>query len=136
MSFALSGPLQAAVFQALAQDAALGALVGSAIYDAVPAGNLPALYVRLGSEEVRDASDQTGPGALHRITLSVITTEPGFQAAKAAAGAICDVLQEAHLTLSRGYLVSLRFERARARRIDAVSARQIDLIFRARVQDD
>ena len=136
MSYAAAAALQEAVYGALAGDVALGALVGTAIYDAVPAGALPTLYVRMGSEVARDASDFTGDGAVHRFTISVITTDPGFAAAKAVAGAVSDALQDAELTLSRGHLVSLRFEQARARRIDAVSARQIDLRFRARVQDD
>ena len=105
MSYAVSGALQAAVFAALSGDAALAALVGSAIYDAVPAGTVPDLYVRLGTETVREASDGSGAGAVHLLTVSVITTNPGFA-------------------------------RAAARRIDAASARQIDLRFRARVSDD
>lgn len=135
MSFAVSGPLQTAVYQALVADAALAGIVGTAIYDAVPAGNLPSIYVRLGSEVAVDASDISGDGAVHRFTISVITTNPGFADAKAAAGAISDVLHDADFALARGRLVSMRFERAAARRIDAVSARQIDLRFRARVQD-
>lgn len=136
MSYAVSGALQAAVFAALAQDAALTAIVGNGIYDAVPAGNVPDIYVRLGSESVREASDGSGAGAVHFLTVSVITVNPGFATAKAAAAAISDVLQDAELTLTRGRLISLRFERATARRIDTASARQIDLRFRARVQDD
>jgi hypothetical protein len=135
MSYAISGPLQAAVFATLNADAALGALVGSAVYDAVPAGVVPDLYVRLGSETVREASDGTGAGAVHFLMVSVITTNPGFATAKAAAAAVSDALQDADLTLARGRLVSLRFEKATARRIDEASARQIDLRFRARVQD-
>lgn len=136
MSFALSGPLQAAVYGALTGDAALAALIGSDIYDAVPSGALPAIYVRLGSEAVRDASDVSGAGAVHRFTVSVITTNPGFASAEAVGAAVSDVLHDADLALSRGRLVSLQFERATARRIDTASARQIDLRFRARVQDD
>ena len=135
MSFALSGPLQAAIFEALTNDAALAALVGNDIYDAVPGGVLPATYVRLGSESASDASDGSGAGAVHRVSVSVITTEPGFAGAKAVAGAISDALHDADLPLSRGRLVSLQFERANARRIDASAARQIDMRFRARVQD-
>jgi hypothetical protein len=136
MSFALSGPLQMAVFAALSNDAALTALVGSDIYDAVPSGSLPPMYVRLGSETAIDASDVSGAGAVHRFTVSVITTNPGFAGAKAVAGAVSDALHDADLALSRGRLVSLQFDRATARRIDTASARQIDLRFRARVQDD
>ncbi len=136
MSYAVSGALQAAVFTALNADAPLGALVGTAIYDAMPAGSVPNLYVLLGAETVRDASDGSGAGAVHFLTVSVITTSPGFTSAKAVAAAVSDALQDADLTLARGVLISLRFDRATARRIDAASARQIDLRFRARVQDD
>ena len=136
MSYALSGPLQAAVFDAMTNDAALAALVGTDIYDAVPAGVLPDTYVRFGRESAYDASDGTGAGALHRFIVSVITTVPGFACAKEAAGAISDVLHNADLTLTRGRLVSLQFERAKAARTDAGTTRQIDLQFRARVQDD
>lgn len=135
MSFGQSAALQAAIFAALTQDAVLVSLVGDAIYDAVPFGTLPDLYVRMGTEDVRDASDISGPGAEHRLTVTVITTQPGFTAAKAVAGAVSDVLHDAALTLGRGRLSSLRFERARVKRTDSGEARQIDMRFRARVED-
>lgn len=136
MSYAGSGALQEAVYQRLTGDAALAGLVGGAIYDVVPAGSLPATYVSLGPEEVRDASDKTGRGAEHRFTVSVVTGAAGFQAAKAAAGAISDALVDANLTLARGRLVSLGFLRARARRAQKNDVRRIDLTFRARVELD
>ena len=136
MSFAMSGPLQTAVFGALVADGALAAIVGDAIYDAVPTGTPPEIYVRLGTEVTTDASDRSGGGALHRLSVSVITSLPGFAQVKAAAGAISDALHEADLTLTRGRLVYLRFERARAVRTESAATRQIDLRFAARVQDD
>ena len=136
MSYAMSEPLQTAVFNALRTDDALLSLVGTDIYDAMPTGTLPATYVRLGAETVRDASDNVGSGALHRFTVSVITTEPGFAGIKAVSGAISDVLHGADLALSRGHLVALQFERAVAARRDGGSTRQIDMRFRARVSDD
>ena len=136
MSYAISGALQTAIYAALAANSELVALVGSGIYDAVPAGNVPDLYVRLGTETVRDASDASGAGTAHILTISVITTHPGFATAKATAAAVSDALHDAPLILERGRLVFLRFERAAARRVDAGSGRQIDLRFRARVQDD
>ncbi|WP_227267846.1 DUF3168 domain-containing protein [Roseobacter weihaiensis] len=135
MSYAMSGALQAAIYGALGADGTLAALVGADIYDAVPTGNMPETYVSLGRERVSDASDQTGNGALHRLEISVFTTQPGFAGAKAVAAAISDVLHDAELTLSRGRLVFLHFERAEARRIDASAAREIVLRFRARVDD-
>lgn len=136
MSYAMSAPLQAAIFEALTRNTTLAELVEDHIYDAVPSGVLPPTYVRFGRETARDASDGTGAGALHRFTVSVITTVPGFACAKEAAGVISDILHNADLSLSRGRLVALRFERATAVRTDAGATRQVDLQFRARTQDD
>ena len=136
MSYAVSASLQAAVYQALDADAALAALVGDAVYDALPAGSLPPLYVVLGPEQVRDRSDKTGDGAEHDITVSVVTDETGFQAAKQAAGAVSDVLHGAALVLGRGRLVSLNFLKAAAKLDGTGSDRRIDLKFRARVADE
>ena len=135
MSFAVSAALQEAVFARLTADAALAAIVGDAIHDAVPPGRPPDLFVLIGDERVRDRSDMTGRGALHEFTVSVVTTEAGFAGAKRAAGAVCDALIDAPMTLSRGRLVGLHFARARARRTDRGARRRIDLRFAARVED-
>ena len=135
MSYGAAAALQAAVYQRLAGDGALAALVGDAIYDAAPAGALPALYVSLGPEDVRDRSDKTGAGAQHRFTVSVISDAAGFHAAKQAAAAVSDALTGAGLTLARGRLVGLYFDRARARR-SGPGTRRIDLRFHARVDDE
>lgn len=135
MSYGVAAALQAAVYQALMADTALGALVGSNIYDAIPTGTLPSIYVALGPEQVGDASDKTGGGARHQFTVSVVTDSAGFASAKAAAAAISDALVDADLTLSRGSLVSLNFFRAKAVRVGTGDDRRIDLMFRARVQD-
>lgn len=134
MSYAVSGALQAAIYGALQGDATLTGLVGSAIYDAPPSGALPGLYVTLGAERVRDASDGSGAGAWHDLTIAVVTGAAGFSAAKAVAGAVSDLLHQADLPLVRGRLVSLRFRRAEARR-ESSGLRRIDLTFRARVED-
>lgn len=132
MSYGVGAALQAAIFERLVSDAALGALVGEAIFDAPPAGRLPPLWVSLGAEEARDRSDATGAGAEHRLTISVVGEATGFAQAKAAA-AISDALVGADLPLARGRLVGLRFVRAQARQ--SGTGRRIDLTFRARVQD-
>jgi len=136
VSYAVSAALQAALYQRLISDTALQALVGSSIYDAIPAGALPGLYVTLGAEAVRDASDKTGQGAVHDLALSVVTESAGFQSAKDAAAAISDALLDAPLTLTRGRLVSLQFTRAVAKRENNGQMRRIDLTFRARVEDN
>ena len=134
MSYAVSAALQAAIYARLSSDAALAGLVGTAIYDAPPAGRLPPLWVSLGAEEARDASDVTGSGAEHRLLVSVVGEATGFAQAKDAAAAISDALHGAALPLARGRLVGLRFLRARARQ--SGTGRRIDMTFRARTQDD
>ena len=135
MSYGAAAALQAAIYQALTGDAALGALVGTNIYDAIPSGSVPPLYVALGPELARDRSDKTGAGAEHEFTVAVVTDSAGFAEAKEAAAAVSDALVDADLALSRGALVSLNFYRAKAVRIGTADERRIDLTFKARVQD-
>lgn len=136
MSYAMAAALQSAVYQALTGNAALTALVGDAVYDVVPAGALPPVYVSLGPEEARDASDKTGGAARHDFTVSVVAGDSGFHAAKSVAAAVSDALLGTGLTLSRGRLVALNFVRARATRAGTGQARRIDLRFRAHIDDD
>lgn len=135
MSYAIGAALQAAVYQRLVADTALGALVGGAIYDSIPPGTGTGTYVSLGPEDVRDASDQVGRGAVHEFTVSVVTDQAGFQGAKAVAAAVSDALTDADLVLARGRLVGLWFLSARARRVEKADIRRIDLSFRARVEE-
>lgn len=135
MSYGTSLALQQAVYQRLAADATLVSLVGTSIYDAVPAGLTGTTYVALGPEDVREASDKTGRGALHEFTISVVSDAAGFATAKQVAAAVSDALVDATLILARGTLVSLNFYRARARRVQDADMRRIDLRFRARVED-
>jgi hypothetical protein len=112
----------------------LAALVGTAVYDAMPPGTVAGTYVSLGPEDVADASDKSGDGATHDFVISVITDDAGFATAKAAAAAVSDALLETPLSLSRGHLVGLWFLRAQARRVEKADTRRIDLTFRARVE--
>ncbi|MGR3712267.1 MAG: DUF3168 domain-containing protein [Shimia sp.] len=135
MSCAAAQALQQAVYETLSADAAVTAAVGTAIYDAVPQGSLPDLYVSLGRETVLDRSDKDSAGAEHRFEIAVIADQAGYAGAKTAAGAICDALVDADLTLSRGRLVFLNFDRAVARKDTSANLRRIDLRFRARIDD-
>lgn len=135
MSYALSGPLQTAVFAALQSDDTLAALVGDNIFDALPNGKLPKTYVALGPETVTEAGDGSDDGAWHNFVVSVVTQTAGFLAAKQAAGAISDALHEADLMLGRGHLIGLWFRKAKATR-ETGGIRRIDLTFRARVEDN
>lgn len=137
MTYAIAGDLQGAVYQHLLGDSAVSALVGTAIYDALPMGEMPETYVSIGAETVRDRSDISGTGAEHRFTVSVISDGAGFARAKAVAGAIGDALLNRDLPLERGRLVGMWFDRADARRTGkAGRVRRIDMRFRARVEDN
>ncbi len=136
MSYGVSAALQTAVYQALSGDPVLTGLVGTAIFDAAPAGTVPELYVSLGPEDVTDASDKSGHGARHDFTVSVVSDTAGFLTAKQVATAISDVLVDAALPLSRGTLIGLYFVSAKARRVQDSEVRRIDLKFRARVEDN
>lgn len=137
MSYGMAAALQSAVYQHLLADTEVSNLVGTAIYDAVPTGTLPQTYVTLGPEDVRDASDGSGAGALHRLTISVMSEAAGFATAKTLAAAITDALDNPALTLTRGRLVGLWFEKAIANRTGSSGeTRRIDLKFRARVEDN
>lgn len=133
MSYAMTAALQSAVFEALTGDAAVMALSGGAVHDALPPGPVAPLFVVIGPEQVRDASDKTGAGAVHDFTVTVVSDAAGFSDAKALASAVSDALSGADLVLLRGRLVALGFLRARARRVEG--RREIEIWFRARVDD-
>lgn len=130
MSYRGAAALQAAIHAHLG---AAPELDGVVIVDALPAGAVPETYLLVGPEEVRDASDKSGSGAEHRIVLSVISEATGFLSAKELGAAVCGVLDGASLTLPEGRAVSVRFLRAVARRLEAGTARRIDLTFRVRL---
>jgi len=136
MSYGVSAALQSAVFQALNDDVDVSTLVNGQIFDALPSGVLPDTYISLGPENVQDRSDMTGVGADHNFMISVVSVVLGFASTKVVAGAVCDVLHHAPLSLSRGHLVSMRFKRAIAKRVGTGDTRRIDLRFVARVEDD
>lgn len=134
MSYGASAALQMAVFDRLTQDSALAAIVGSNIFDALPEGSLPALYVVIGPEEARVQADASGAGAAHEFAVTIVGNTAGFLVAKQAAVAVSDALLiGSELTLSRGALINIGFLRARARRSDA--AREVEMWFRALIDD-
>lgn len=136
MSYGVSAALQSAIYDFLQADTVVSSLLGGAVYDALPVGDLPATYLVLGAETALDRSDGSGTGAEHRLIISVVSQAAGFAEAKAVAAAVCDALQGADLTLSRGRLVFLNFQRAVAKRVGSDNQRRIDLRFHARVEDD
>jgi len=134
MSYGMAEALQAAVFARLSGDAALAAIVGSAIHDAPPPLGSPGLMVLIGPEVVRDRSDGSGDGAEHDFDVTVMGDAAGFGAVKAAAVAVSDALSGSTLTLARGRMVGLWFRRAEARRDRSGQGRRVTLTFRARLE--
>lgn len=135
MSYAAAGDLQAAVWQILSGDPDLGALVGDAVFDAMPVTPPSGPYVALGPEDVTDAGDITARGARHDFVVSVLEggDAGGFAAVKAAAGRVVELLEDVLPDLPEARLVGIWFQRARARRAERGGARRIDLTFRARI---
>lgn len=131
MSYQAAAALQAAVFARLS---GFPALAGVSIVDAMPPGTAPGSFVLIGPEQVVDQSDKTGGGAEHRFEVAVISDASGFVSAKTLAGAACEALVDAGLTLTTGRLVSIGFLRATARRLDGGALRRIDMTFRARIE--
>lgn len=138
MTYVLAEPLQRAIFNALTGDPALQALVGTDIYDAplpLDGKSMPPDYITIGGETVSNRGSKTEPGALHDFDVVVHSNAPGFVNSKKIAGAVCDVLLDAQLTLSRGQLIYLRFLKARADVGVPPARRRISLKFRAFVED-
>jgi len=138
MTYALAEPLQRAVYEAMLGDLALQALVGTHVYDGpllVEDAATPVDYITIGGETVKDAGSATTDGAVHDFTVVVHSGASGFKTSKAIAGAVCDVLLDAQLPLSRGELVYLRFLKARASVGAPPARRTIELSFRAFVED-
>ena len=133
MSYGAAAALQQAVYQALLADAEVMAQSGGAIYDAVPSGLVPPLYLSLGAEDASSRYDGDGAIARHRVTVSVISDAAGFQSAKLLAAAVCAVLDGAAPPLDHGQILDLHFEQARARRAGRNRKRRIDLRFAALV---
>lgn len=139
MTYALSWPLQQAVYQLLSGDPSVTALVGARIYDApVPLdaeAEPEGLYLTIGDERVEDWSTATDRGAAHLLTIAVHAPRRGFAEAKQAAGAVSDALLGGALSLSRGRAVLVRFTGARTRRGEGDALRRIEMRFRVTVED-
>lgn len=139
MTYALSLPLQQAVFAALGGSAALTAKVADRIYDAPPHGDDPLStdgpYITIGDERVEawGAADQGG--AAHEIDISVHSRNLGFAEAKEIGGIVSDVLEGMSGPLTRGRVVLARFIAARTKRTGQGGGRRVDLRFRFLIED-
>ena len=134
MSYQAASALQQALYGALTGDATLMGLLPGGIHDAPEPGTPQGTYGVIGTEEVIDRSDVTGPGAEHRVVISVVSDAAGFMTAKDAAARISQVLPDTQPVLATGRVVAIWFHQARARRVEGGAVRRIDLRFRVRVE--
>lgn len=139
MTYALSWPLQQAVYELLSGDPAITDLIGTRIYDAPltigEEAEPDGLYVTIGDERVDDWSTASDRGAAHRLTIAVNAPRRGFSEAKQLAGAISDAMLDGTLALSRGRVVLVHFAGARTRREERDALRRIEMRFRVTVED-
>ncbi|MGY6633261.1 MAG: DUF3168 domain-containing protein [Alkalilacustris sp.] len=136
MSYAVAAALQVAMYARLSNDPAVRALVGSAIYDAIPPGTPPGTIVVVGPGDVVDRSCVTNAAAEHRPRVSVISNAAGFHHAKEVAAAVSDALLASPAPmLARGRVVGIWFARAEATRMRGSGARRIEMTFRVLVED-
>jgi uncharacterized protein DUF3168 len=139
MTYALSWPLQEAVFLLLSADAAVATHVAGRIYDAPPSLEAEAvpdgIYLTIGDERVVDWSTASDQGAAHLLTIAVHAPRRGFAEAKQAAGAISDAMLSGAMTMSRGQVVLVRFVDARTRRAEGDALRRIEMRFRVTAED-
>ena len=106
--------LQKAIYQRLASDAGVTALVGARLFDNPP-GDVTFPYLTLGEAQVDDWSDDIQSGAEHRLSLYVFSRVGGRAEAKSVMGAVNAALHEADLTLEGHRLINLRFLNAETR---------------------
>jgi hypothetical protein len=126
--------LQEAVFERLAGDAALAALLGGAhVYDGAPR-NAAAPYVHLGEVTERDWSTATEAGAEVAFAVVAWSREPGRAQALAIAQRVRELLHEAALTLDGWRLVNLRHVATETARVEKLEGRRAVARFRAVVE--
>ena len=123
--------LRSAVFQRLAGDAALSALLGGPrIYDEPPRAALPP-YVVLAEIETRDLSGDAAPAHEHAFALEVWSRQGGLSEALKAADRVVRLVDGAALALDGFRLATLAWSATDAQRIADNDLRRAAIRFRA-----
>lgn len=109
----LSGPLRRAAVAALQADPDVAALVGSRVYDYVPA--TPAFPFLRCSTAITQPWEATGDvhGSLIRLQVDIFTKGYGHATAEPLAAAVVAMMDEADLALPEGFLMSLQWRQTR-----------------------
>jgi len=111
-----AGALRAAIFQALAADSALVAMLGGARIHDAPPPNAVFPYVTLGETRLIAAFADEVPLIEHQLTLHAWSRQGGHREAQAIAAALLAALDDAPLAPAGHRLVNLRFALADIRR--------------------
>jgi hypothetical protein len=123
--------LQKAVFEALAANAAVTALLGGGkIYDHAPA-NVAFPYLTFGGTSIFDWSTGTESGTEQLFTLHVWSKAKGKKETLAIMEAVRALLDDGSLELDAHHLVNMRLEFAEARYDEDLSVHHGLLRFRA-----
>lgn len=123
--------LQQAIFERLAGDAVLTALIGDGgVRDHLQTGSRrPGVWI--ASLESRDASTASEAGEEHLVTLEVRTGEGGNRTAQKIAARVRALLDDAELVLDGFSLVSLFHRRTRIGREAKAKGHVGEMVFRA-----
>jgi hypothetical protein len=122
--------LQTAVYEALAADATLTALIGESVYDHVPQdATFP--FVVLDQTRISDWSTGTEAGSEHQLTLHIWSRYRGKAESYTIADTIRAALDEATLPLAENRLVNLRHQFSDMRRDEDGETWHAVLRFRA-----
>ncbi|MEO1563905.1 MAG: DUF3168 domain-containing protein [Pseudomonadota bacterium] len=121
--------VQEFLYSRLAADSGVNALVGSSIFDAAQAGDLPELSVLIGGEEVLDASDTTASARVHRAEVDIVARSGGFAQAKDTADVIRAALNGASGPAGAGQITRCLFRRTQALRDTSDGLRRIRMRF-------
>ena len=126
--------LQKAIFEALAANGALAAMVGTRVFDHAPA-NAAFPYITFGRTSVYDWSTGTESGTEQLFTLHVWSNAKGKKEALEIMELARGTLHDAALELEGHKLVNLRLEFSEARYDDRNEAHHGLLRFRAVVEE-
>lgn len=109
----LSGPLRNGAVAALLADPGVAALVGTRVYDYVPAA--PTFPFLRCSTAITQPWEATGEvrGSLIRLQVDAFTKDYGRATAELLVATVVAALDEADLALPEGYLLSLQWLQTR-----------------------
>jgi uncharacterized protein DUF3168 len=128
---AASLALRAALYQRLAADVALTALLGGPrIYDEAPRGAVPP-YVALGPIAARDLSGDLSPAQEHDVAIEIWSREGGLSEALKAADRLARAADGPELALDGWRLASFGWVATRAERFVENGLRRATVTFRA-----